>query len=168
MQQVLPIQLGSDLGFTFDSFAENVTRSIREQSRALMGGDVSFSSRRPYTDEQNAILDTLRTTAKAEYARVVTFPSMALVPRSGATRLAQIRAVSPNFPFYGEITTNPAGKWRELHNGPNALVDPSLLIALNARVGDTIILGLGRFVISGTLQNVPLLRRGLADALLVN
>ena len=149
------ISLGVAALVAIDSFAENVTRSIREQSRALLGGDVSFGSRRPYTAEQNAILDSLKRTAKADYARVVTFPSMALVPRSGATRLAQIRAVSPNFPFYGEITTSPAGAWRTLHDGPHALVDPSLLIALNARVGDTITLGLGRFVISGTLQNVP-------------
>ena len=149
------ISLGVAALVAIDSFAANVTRSIREQSRALMGGDISFTSRRPYSAEQNAILDTLKQTAKADYARVVTFPSMALVPRSGATRLAQIRAVSSNFPFYGEITTSPAGEWSKLHQGPNALVDPSLLIALNAQIGDTITLGLGRFVISGTLQNVP-------------
>jgi putative ABC transport system permease protein len=149
------ISLGVAALVAIDSFAANVTRSIRDQSRALLGGDIAFISRRPYSSEQNAILDSLKNTAKADYSRVVTFPSMALVPRTGATRLAQVRAVSPNYPFYGEITTDPAGEWNSLHSGANALVDPSLLIALNAQVGDTITLGLGRFVISGTLRNVP-------------
>src|SRR5688572_21409659 len=149
------ISLGVAALVAIDSFAGNVTRSIREQSRALLGGDVSFTSRRPFTPEQNAILDTLKKRTKAEYSRVVTFPSMALVPRSGGTRLVQVRAVSANYPFYGVITTKPVGKWRELQSGPNALVDPSLLVALNAQLGDTITLGLGRFVIAATLDNVP-------------
>jgi putative ABC transport system permease protein len=149
------ISLGVAALVAIDSFADNVTRSIREQSRALLGGDISFTSRRPYTPEQNAILDSLKKRTGAEYSRVVTFPSMALVPRSGGTRLVQVRAVSANYPFYGEITTTPAGKWRDLQSGANALVDPSLLIALDANVGDTITLGFGRFVIAGTLLDVP-------------
>jgi putative ABC transport system permease protein len=149
------ISLGVAALVAIDSFAGNVTRSIREQSRALLGGDLSFTSRRPFTPEQNAILDTLKERTKADYSRVVTFPSMALVPKSGSTRLVQVRAVSANYPFYGVITTKPAGKWRDLQSGPNALVDPSLLVALNAQLGDTITLGLGRFVIAATLENVP-------------
>src|SRR5688572_19239233 len=104
------ISLGVAALVAIDSFADNVTRSIREQSRSLLGGDVSFTSRRPFSPAQNAILDTLRMREKAQYSRVVTFPSMALVPRSGATRLVQVRAVSANYPFYGVITTRPAGK----------------------------------------------------------
>jgi Predicted ABC-type transport system involved in lysophospholipase L1 biosynthesis, permease component len=80
---------------------------------------------------------------------------MALVPRSGSTRLVQVRAVSDNYPFYGVITTQPAGKWASLKSEPVALVDPSLLIALNAHLGDTITLGLAKFTIAATLENVP-------------
>ncbi|MGH9424513.1 MAG: hypothetical protein ACRD3J_31360, partial [Thermoanaerobaculia bacterium] len=99
------ISLGVAALVAIDSFADNVTRSVREQSRALLGGDISFASARPYTDEQKAFLDTLARKNGATYARVVTFPSMALVPRSGSTRLVQVRAVSDNYPFYGVITT---------------------------------------------------------------
>ena len=149
------ISLGVAALVAIDSFADNVTRSVREQSRALLGGDLSFASGRPYSAEQKAFLDTLAKQNGASYARVVTFPSMALVPRSGSTRLVQVRAVSDNYPFYGEITTTPAGMWSSLKTQPVALVDPSLLIALNAHVGDTVTLGLAKFVIGATLQNVP-------------
>ena len=149
------ISLGVAALVAIDSFADNVTRSVREQSRALLGGDISFSSNRPYTAEQKAFLDTLAIKNGATYAHVVTFPSMALVPRSGGTRLVQVRAVSANYPFYGEITTEPAGRWSMLKTAPVALVDPSLLVSLNAHVGDSITLGLGRFVIAATLKDVP-------------
>ena len=149
------ISLGVAALVAIDSFAENVTRSIREQSRGLLGGDIAFTSRRPITQEQRAILDSVQKKTKAEYARVVTFPSMALVQRTGKTRLVQVRAVSPNFPFYGVITTTPANRWTTLQSGPVALVDPSLLVALNAKVGDTVSLGLMKFTIGATLKDVP-------------
>lgn len=149
------ISLGVAALVAIDSFADNVTRSIRDQSRALLGGDVAFGSRRPYTPQQRALLDSLARRSGAQFARVVTFPSMALVPRSGGTRLVQVRGVSSNYPFYGVITTQPAGRWKSLQSGANALVDPSLLVALNARLGDTLTLGLGRFVIAGVLKDVP-------------
>jgi putative ABC transport system permease protein len=149
------ISLGVAALVAIDSFADNVTRSIREQSRALLGGDISFSSRRPISAAQKAILDSVQTKTKAQYARVVTFPSMALIRRSGMTRLVQVRGVSANYPFYGEITTTPANRWSALTKGAYALVDPSLLIALNAHVGDTLSLGMGKFTIAATLKDVP-------------
>jgi putative ABC transport system permease protein len=149
------ISLGVAALVAIDSFALNVTRSIREQARALLGGDISFSSSRPISPEQKAILDTVQKRTGAQYARVVTFPSMAIVQRTGRTRLVQVRGVSANYPFYGVITTSPANRWRSLQTGAVALVDPSLLIALDARVGDTLSLGLGKFVIGATLKDVP-------------
>ncbi len=149
------ISLGVAALVAIDSFADNVNQSVREQSRALLGGDVAFRARRPFTDPQKAVLDSFARASGARFARVVTFPSMALVSRTGGTRLSQIRAVSDNYPFYGEITTNPAGQWSSLQRGANALVDPSLLAALSAQVGDTLSLGYARFRIAGTLKSVP-------------
>ncbi len=149
------ISLGVAALVAIDSFADNVTRSVKEQSRALLGGDISFASNRRYTPEQTAFLDTLAQKNGATYARVVTFPSMAVIKRSGNTRLVQVRAVSANYPFYGTITTTPAGKWGTLRTEAVALVDPSLLVALDAKLGDTLTLGLGKFVIGATLKDVP-------------
>ncbi len=139
---------------SIDSFARNVTRSVREQSRSLLGGDVQLSSRRPLAKETEQLLDSLQR-AGVPNARSTTFPSMAVIPRSGNTRLAQIHGVSAGYPLYGDITTVPSGEYATLQSGPNALVDPSLLIALDARVGDTLKIGYGKFLIRGTLRDVP-------------
>jgi putative ABC transport system permease protein len=139
---------------SIDSFARNVTRSVREQSRSLLGGDVQFSSRRPFAKETEQLLDSLQR-AGVPNVRSTTFPSMAVIPRTGNTRLAQIHGVTQGYPLYGEITTLPAGQYATLQQGQNALVDPSMLIALDARVGDTLKIGYGNFLITGTLKDVP-------------
>ncbi len=137
-----------------DSFAGNVTRSIRDQSRTLLGGDLSMQAGRVFPAVVDTLLDSLATQSIPS-ARVTTFASMALTPRTGNTRLVQVRAVTPGFPFYGEIETNPAGLWGAVHESPIVFVDASLLVALNAEVGDSLRLGTQMFRIAGTLGNVP-------------
>ncbi|HXG72762.1 MAG TPA: FtsX-like permease family protein [Gemmatimonadaceae bacterium] len=148
------ISLGAAALVAIDSFSANILQSVREQSRALMGGDVSFSSSKPFPAPIDSLIDSL-SRAGTPVARVTTFPSMAVVPRTAGTRFSQVRGVTANYPFYGEITTEPAGQWKLLDGGANAIVDPSLLTVLNARIGDTLALGFGRFTIIGTLKDVP-------------
>ena len=137
-----------------DSFAGNVTRSIREQSRTLLGGDMALQARAAFPAVVDTLLDSLRADQIAT-SRVTTFASMALAEPSGGTRLVQVRAVSPGYPFYGVIETVPAQGWARVHTAPIVFVDPSLLVALNASVGDSLRLGQKMFQIAGTLGNVP-------------
>jgi len=137
-----------------DSFAGNVTRSIREQSRTLLGGDLALSARAQFPAVVDSLADSLRT-AGVPSSRVTTFASMALAEPSGGTRLVQVRAVSPGYPFYGAIETVPANGWSRVHDDSVVFVDASLLIALDAKVGDHLKLGQQQFTIGGTLGNVP-------------
>ncbi|MDQ3518956.1 MAG: ABC transporter permease [Gemmatimonadota bacterium] len=137
-----------------DSLSSNVTRSVRQQSRTLLGGDIAFSSRREFPATVERILDSLPRSG-IRVSRVTTFGSMATVAHTEGTRYAQIRAVTAEYPFYGVIETTPARRWPELHRGRNALVDPSLLISLDANVGDSLSLGFTRFAIIGTIESVP-------------
>jgi putative ABC transport system permease protein len=148
------ISLGVAALVAIDSFASNTQRSVREQARALLGGDISLTSRQPFPKTLTARLDSLKTKGVG-VADVTTFTSMALVERTGGTRLAQIRGVTPGYPFYGEILTQPAGQWAHLQSGRYALVDPALLLAVDGHVGDTLALGFARFIIIGTLVSVP-------------
>ena len=148
------ISLGVGALVAIDSFASNTQRSVREQARALLGGDISLSSRQPYSKSLVAALDSVKRSGVG-VADVTTFTSMALVERTGGTRLSQIRGVTPGYPFYGEILTEPAGEWARLQSGRYALVDPSLLLAVDGHIGDTLALGFARFIVIGTLKSVP-------------
>ena len=137
-----------------DSYSANVVRSIHVQARSLLGADLSVSASRPLPAQVTALLDSLRARGAAD-TRVTTFSSMALVSGGEGTRLVQVRAMGAGAPYYGVIETSPAGKWKELQSGPFAIVDTSLLVALNANIGDTLSLGYARFAILATLRNVP-------------
>ena len=137
-----------------DSFAANVTRSVRAQAQSLLGADVRLSSRDTPNPGVDSLLDSLRSSG-VTVARVTSFLSMSSGPAPDAARLAQVRGVEPGFPFYGEILTAPAGAWNALHGGQNALADPALLLSLGAEVGDSVSLGSLRFRIVGAVENVP-------------
>ncbi|MFL5464549.1 MAG: ABC transporter permease [Gemmatimonadaceae bacterium] len=148
------ISLGVAALVAIDSFSTNIIQSVKDQSRALMGGDVSFNSSKPIPPAVDSLVDSLGRHG-VSFARVTTFPSMAVVPRTAGTRFAQVRGVTENYPFYGNIITEPAGRWPQLHQGAYAIVDPALLISLNARVGDSLRLGFGTFIIIAAVKDVP-------------
>ena len=137
-----------------NSFTANLRDSVRRQAQALLGADLSLESRQPLPSSAERLIDSL-VRRGAEEARVTNFSAMGYVPRTEGTRLVQVAAVRGGYPFYGEIRTDPAPAWTALHTGRHAVVDPSLLAALQARVGDTLALGEARFTISGTVASAP-------------
>ena len=148
------ISIGVAALVAIDSYAAYVTSAVHDQSRSLLGGDLVVRSRSAFTPGIDSVLDSLRGSG-ARIARITSFASMAVVRGRPGTRLVQVRAVEPGFPFYGTIDTRPPKRWASLHQQSNVLVDPSLLVALDARVGDTLQLGFALFTISGILENVP-------------
>src|SRR3954469_14438549 len=148
------ISLGVAALVAIDSFSANIIQSVKDQSRALMGGDFTFDSSKPFSPAMDSLFDSLSRRG-ISLARVTTFPSMAVVPRTAGTRFAQVRGVTDNYPFYGNIVTEPAGRWPLLQRGANAIVDPGLLTSLNAKVGDTLKLGFGTFPIIASIKDLP-------------
>jgi putative ABC transport system permease protein len=148
------ISLGVAALVAIDSFGSNVTESIREQSRELLGGDVSLRSRAKFPAPIDSLIDSLAAAGNA-IARVTSFPSMASAPRTSLTRLVQIRAVDRSWPLYGTVETAPANQAAAIHQRHAALVDHSVLVALNAHVGDTITVGMSSFVIAATIERIP-------------
>ncbi len=148
------ISLGVAALVAIDSFAANVQQSIKEQSRTLLGGDVNLRARQFFTPAADSLLDSLAA-AGFPYAKVTSFASMASAQPSGNTRLTQVRAVTEGFPFYGEVLTEPANQWQELHAERSVMVDPSLLIGLDAQIGDSLQIGFARFVIRASITNIP-------------
>jgi putative ABC transport system permease protein len=136
-----------------NSFTDNLQDSVRRQARALLGADLALVSRQAFSPRVEALLDTL--SRGSRLSRVTNFAGMAYIPRTAGTRLVQVAAIEGQYPFYGEIRTEPQQAWSRLQQGRYVVVDPSLLTALSARIGDTVALGEGRFVITGTVQSAP-------------
>ncbi|HEX5387469.1 MAG TPA: FtsX-like permease family protein [Gemmatimonadales bacterium] len=145
-----------------NSFTVNLQDSVARQARALLGADLVVTSRTPFSPRVEALIDSVaarRTGCSiaspcGATARVTDFPAMGYVPRTTGSRLVQVSAIEGAYPFYGEIKTEPASAWRTLQDGQHAVVDPALLTSLGARVGDTLALGDGRFIVTGTVVNL--------------
>ena len=148
------ISLGVAALVAVQGFASNMQREVRDQARAMLGADLQLSSREPFGLRSEEVLDSLAAIG-VEVARVTSFASMARHPENGATRLVQVRAPEPGFPFYGTIETEPAGQWATLHDDRNVVVDAALLVALGAEVGDSIAIGETQFRITGVLERLP-------------
>jgi len=147
------VSLGVAALVAINSFSANVSAAVRAQARELLGADLELRSRGPFPDSIETVLDS----ARANAARVTSFGSMVLAPRSGLTRLFQVRAVSGEFPFYGIIQTDPPNLWTSFREGGgrHVLVDPAVLVHLDARVGDTLYVGDARFAIAGVVTDAP-------------
>jgi len=137
-----------------NSFTANLRDSVHRQAQELLGADLSLESRQRLSVSAERLIDTL-VARGAEVARVTNFSAMAYVPRTDGTRLVQVAALRGPYPFYGQIVTAPGSAWSGLQSGRHVVVDPSLLTALRARVGDTLALGETRFTISGTVERAP-------------
>jgi putative ABC transport system permease protein len=142
-----------------NSFAANLRHSVTTQAQALLGADLVFSSRRPFPEAVQAMLDSLarrtRNGRTAALARVTGFGAMAFVPHGTGVRLVQVSGVEPGYPFYGIVETDPPGAWATLQAGGRVLVDASLLPSLGAEIGDTLALGEARLVIAGVITSHP-------------
>ncbi len=147
----LAVAAGVGALVAINSFTDNLRLSVTRQAQTLLGADLAFQGRRPLSERVEALIDSL----DGEVARVTAFGAMTYVPRTAGARLAQVSAVRGRYPFYGGIVTAPVTAWAELQRGRNAIVDPSLLAALGARVGDSLSMGETRFHIVGSLVSVP-------------
>ena len=133
------------------SFRENLQSNIQTQSKSLLGADLALDSREPFSAEDEALFRSLG----GDQSRQVGFTSMAFFPRTGDSRLVQVRAASGRFPYYGALESEPPFSRDLFFRGANALVDQNVMLQFNAQVGDSVKLGDREFRIAGKLRKVP-------------
>jgi putative ABC transport system permease protein len=147
----LSIVLGVAALAAIGSLGTNMERAVEEQARTLLGADLSISSRRPFSAEEEHLFDTLG----ARQARQISFNSMVYFSSTDGTRLAEVRMLSGGFPFYGRFETAPQSAVQDFERGAGALVEENLLIQFDAKVGGTIRVGRLTTKIVGALKKVP-------------
>ncbi len=145
------IILGIAALVAINSLGEDLERAIDEQAKTLLGADLQISSRQPFSAESETLFDSLG----GEQSREARFSSMVYFPQSGGTRLARIRAVQGDYPFYGAFKVIPQEAAYDFKNERRVLVEESLLMQYDVAVGDSLKIGDLMFAIAGRLQSVP-------------
>jgi putative ABC transport system permease protein len=133
------------------SFKDNLQKDIDAQAKELTGADLVLDSRKGVSKAMQKMLDTLGD----ERSQEKTFASMIYFQKGGGSRLVQMKALEGNYPYYGTIETIPLAAAKHFQSGRNALVDQTLMLQFNAKVGDSVKIGDLNFNILGTLTKAP-------------
>ena len=129
------------------SFSVNLNRDIDREAKSLLGADLLLDADKPPAD---SILRWFQPPG-TEQAEVISFVSMVRFPKNGGTRLAQIRALEGNFPFYGKWKTEPVDAAVLLRATEMALVEHALMLQFDLKPGDSVQVGQHMFAIGGDL-----------------
>lgn len=136
------------------SFGINLERAVAAQATEVFGSDLEVRFSGGISEANAALLDSLAGANRADVLRETSFASMALFPASGTTRFVQIRALDGPFPLYGRLVTTPADAGARFLADGEALADASLLLQMNAAVGDSVRVGNRAYRIAGQVDQV--------------
>jgi putative ABC transport system permease protein len=137
------------------SFSENLQSDINAQARELLGADVSVNGITPPTPSVKKVLDSLRALPESDEAQNVSFLSMALLPQKKATRQVNVQAIRGIYPFYGKIESEPANAALTFQSERKALIDNTLRIQFDLKIGDSIKIGDNTYAIAGHILSAP-------------
>ncbi len=132
-----------------NAFNYNLVSDIDEQAKSLLGADIVYSSNKPFPDSIDSIINEV----SDELASQAEILSMAYLPSKNESQFVRIKALKGNFPYYGELLTEPKEATSIFRVQPEALVDESMMLQYGISVGDSIRLGKKMFAIAGALKN---------------
>ncbi|MBD2756924.1 ABC transporter permease [Spirosoma validum] len=147
------IVLGIAALVAINSFGDNLARSIDEQARELLGADLTLSWNRPPSRSMQQLTKTIG----QDRAYEVSFASLVSIPKTGGVRLAQVKGLQGNFPYYGTWEVQPVSAIQSFRQARErvALVDDALLVQLGAQPGDSVRVGNLSFLITGRVMKTP-------------
>jgi putative ABC transport system permease protein len=148
---VSSIILGIAAVVSIQSFGISLKENIGLQSKALMGTDYKIGTNETPRERLLQIVDSLGGAA----AREISFPSMLSFPEDKGSRLVQVRGLEKGFPFYGNIETEPQTASETYYNEGKILLDATLMLQMDLKPGDSIVLGELKVPIAGALKSIP-------------
>jgi putative ABC transport system permease protein len=141
------------------SLVQNVKAALGHEARSLLAADVQASSGSPWNAEIRATLERYYKSplveAHTEMIETATMLSSA-ENKSAPPKMVELKAVQPQFPFYGEIVLAGGAKYSHgLVKGRGALVKQSLMTVLDLQIGDRVRIGDLDFTIRSVIESEP-------------
>lgn len=135
-------------------FTERVRLALTQESHQLLGGDLLLVADHPFASERRQLAVELG----LQLAETQIFPSM--VQANGQAQLADIKAVSGNYPLRGRlaVTQDVSQPAVPVSHGPapgTVWLDQRLQQALRVTAGETLLLGKSPLRIAAILTHEP-------------
>ncbi len=145
------------------SVIQSVRQTFAGEARSLITADAIITSNQVMKPELSATIDERLAAAGATSMRSVEIATMVRAANvaEARSRMVELRAVEPGFPYYGRMTLAGGQPYSyDLLKGGGVLVRPELQAQLGVTVGDTLTIGEGRFEIRGVIDSEPGRRLG--------
>jgi putative ABC transport system permease protein len=140
-------------------FSTSFARTLLEQARSIMAGDLSARMFRQTTPAEAQQLDRLASPQAGLGVRrtvVTETVSMAMVEGDPVPLLVTLKAVDPaEYPFYGTVVLSTGADLRSALTNDTVVVDDNLLVRLRAKVGDQLKIGGRWFRIAAVIAKEP-------------
>ncbi len=147
--------LGAGTAFLFgiENLLAAVRRAVASRARELTAADVEAGSSRPFDARARAAFDRLASEGVRQ-TEVLYFSSM-LEPGAREPFLVSVKAIRPEFPFYGRMELEPADAKARLFEGPACLLEESGALQHGIKVGDEVRLGGRALKVAGLIRKEP-------------
>jgi putative ABC transport system permease protein len=153
------IAIGVGAIVSLRSVIQSVRYVLTTEARTLIAADILLSTDRPWQ----------KGTPERIAARVAAIPGSSRIDsiematmarpvdeRVAISKVVELRAVQPGFPFYGQFTLQDGRPYsHEMLRHHGALARPELLAQLGLNVGDEIAIGRTRFTVRGVIALEP-------------
>lgn len=147
---VLGVVVGIAALTAITSFRHNLEATVESKAKTLLGADLEFSSQAPFSEKIEAFIGELG----GERADEVRLGTMAFFPKQQQSRLVQVRFMEGDFPFYGDLVTEPANLRPQDFETPEAIAEDTLLRQYGVEIGDTVKIGDMEFRVAGRFLKV--------------
>jgi putative ABC transport system permease protein len=134
--------------------ATSLLTSFAAQGRVMLGGDLSFSrSQRPLADAERAWLSSLGAVSEIASLRATARAS------NDDAATVEVKAVDAAYPLTGAVVVEPAqpvaDALKQANGAFGALADAALIERLQLKIGDTLRIAQGVYVLRGEIRSEP-------------
>ncbi len=131
-----------------NSFRRDVHGSLIDEARALQGGDIIVHAHQPISEDLQRAIDTLAQEKRVAQQRTFDFYTVVREETSGRTLFANVKAVEPEYPFFGTVALASGRNLGEVLETGRIVAAQEVLDRLGVAVGDTIEISSRAFAIA--------------------
>ncbi len=144
------IILGIAALVAINSLNYNLVKDVDEQSKSLLGADISVTGNRPVTEQLQLLLDSIPGTEEAKEVELFT---MSYIAKTDDSQFIGVKSIDGNFPFYGKLLTEPVDAFDRQRDEQFILVDHGMMLQFGLEVGDSLMIGGVDMAIGGRLKS---------------
>jgi len=129
----------------------SMKEELNKNAKELLGADLQIKSNKKFDDDFIKSVDTV----KREVAFDADMASMVMFMNTRQSRLVKVVAMKGDFPFYGELVTQPADAYRLTQTGDFVMLDELLARQYEVSSEDSIKVGNRMFKVAGVVEKIP-------------